>query len=94
MRATGGNNAKRFLLIAGYDTDITKTCDARYQMPKDTIESHLMVSVHYYSPYGYCDISDPSNSLYIASWGSDEEVKTLKADLKNMKLRFVIMDIR
>ena len=89
VRATGGNNAKRFLLIAGYDTDITKTCDARYQMPKDTIESHLMVSVHYYSPYGYCDISDPSNSLYIASWGSDEEVKTLKADLKNMKLRFV-----
>ena len=89
VRATGGNNAKRFLLIAGYDTDITKTCDARYQMPKDTIESHLMVSVHYYSPYGYCDISDPSNSLYIASWGSDKEVKTLKADLKNMKLRFV-----
>ena len=56
VRASGGNNANRFLLIAGYDTDISKTCDTRYKMPTDTIESHLMVSVHYYSPYGYCDV--------------------------------------
>ena len=89
VRASGGNNANRFLLIAGYDTDISKTCDTRYKMPTDTIESHLMVSVHYYSPYGYCDIAKPSKEGYIASWGSDDEISTLKSDFKKMKLRFV-----
>lgn len=89
VRASGGNNADRFLLIAGYDTDITKTCDARYKMPTDTIKSHLMVSVHYYSPYGYCDVSDPSHEWYIASWGSEDEISTLKSDFKKMKLKFV-----
>lgn len=89
VRASCGNNANRFLLIAGYDTDISKTCDTRYKMPTDTIESHLMVSVHYYSPYGYCDIAKPSKEGYIASWGSDDEISTLKSDFKKMKLRFV-----
>lgn len=89
VRASGGNNANRFLLMAGYDTDISKTCDTRYKMPTDTIESHLMVSVHYYSPYGYCDIAKPSKEGYIASWGSDDEISTLKSDFKKMKLRFV-----
>lgn len=29
VRGTGGNNASRFLLIAGYDTDIAKTCRSK-----------------------------------------------------------------
>ena len=66
-----------------------KTCDTRYKMPTDTIESHLMVSVHYYSPYGYCDIAKPSKEGYIASWGSNDEISTLKSDFKKMKLQFV-----
>ena len=91
VRASGGNNADRFLLIAGYDTDISKTCDARYKMPTDTIDSHLMVSVHYYSPYGYCDVSDPNdeNGWYQASWGTDDDISALKSDFKKMKLKFV-----
>ena len=57
VRATGGNNATRFLLIAGYSTDINQTCDDRFQMPKDTVDSKLMVSVHYYDPWSYCGAS-------------------------------------
>ena len=57
VRATGGNNATRFLLIAGYSTDIDQTCDDRFQMPKDTVDSKLMVSVHYYDPWSYCGAS-------------------------------------
>lgn len=36
VRATGGNNEQRFLLIAGYNTDITMTCSNKFQMPTDT----------------------------------------------------------
>ena len=35
VRASGGNNAKRHLLISGYGTDIDLTCDPLFQMPQD-----------------------------------------------------------
>lgn len=64
IRSTGGNNEKRFLLIAGYNTDIAKTCDDRYIMPKDSANDKLLVSVHYYTPWGYCGNSS------LSSWGT------------------------
>ena len=90
VRSTGGNNARRFLLIAGYDTDISKTCDLKYKMPTDTIDSHLMVSIHYYSPATYCIVDNPKNSWgYDASWGTDEDLETLKGELSQMRISFV-----
>ena len=90
VRSTGGNNARRFLLIAGYDTDISKTCDLRYKMPTDTIDSHLMVSIHYYSPATYCIVDNPKNSWgYDASWGIDEDIKALQSELSQMRISFV-----
>ena len=90
VRSTGGNNARRFLLIAGYDTDISKTCDLRYKMPTDTIDSHLMVSIHYYSPATYCIADNPKNSWgYDASWGTDEDIKALQGELSQMRISFV-----
>jgi aryl-phospho-beta-D-glucosidase BglC (GH1 family) len=90
VRSTGGNNAKRFLLIAGYDTDISKTCDLRYKMPTDTIDSHLMVSIHYYSPYTYCITDNPQKTgEYDASWGTDEDIKALQGELSQMRISFV-----
>ena len=53
VRKSGGNNEKRYLLIAGFNTDIDKTCSSLYEMPADTISNHLMVSVHYYTPWTY-----------------------------------------
>ena len=90
VRSTGGNNARRFLLIAGYDTDISKTCDLRYKMPTDTIDSHLMVSIHYYSPATYCIADNPKNSWgYDASWGTDKDIKALQGELSQMRISFV-----
>ena len=54
IRAQGGNNANRFLLIPGYDTNINKTCDDRFVMPKDSAKNKLFVSVHYYDPSDFC----------------------------------------
>ncbi len=54
IRAQGGNNAKRFLLIPGYDTNFDKTCDSRFKMPTDTVENRLFLSVHYYDPSDFC----------------------------------------
>lgn len=47
VRSTGGNNAHRPLIVSGYWTNIDKTTDARFQIPEDSAENKLMVSVHY-----------------------------------------------
>lgn len=90
VRASGGNNAERFLLIAGYNTDIVKTCDSRYVMPQDMIPGHLLISVHYYSPATYCLVDKEDNSWgYMGSWGTDDDKTVMKGDLSAMKRCFV-----
>lgn len=81
VRATGGNNATRFLLIAGYSTDIDKTCDDRFQMPKDTVDSKLMVSVHYYDPWSYCGAS---SAVSATKWGKVSDYEYLDQQLEKM----------
>lgn len=81
VRATGGNNATRFLLIAGYSTDIDQTCDDRFQMPKDTADSKLMVSVHYYDPWSYCGAS---SAVSATKWGKVSDYEYLDQQLEKM----------
>lgn len=81
VRATGGNNATRFLLIAGYSTDIDKTCDDRFQMPKDTADSKLMVSVHYYDPWSYCGASSAASAT---KWGKVSDYEYIDQQLAKM----------
>lgn len=81
VRATGGNNATRFLLIAGYSTDIDQTCDDRFQMPKDIVDSKLMVSVHYYDPWSYCGASSAASAT---KWGKVSDYEYMDQQLAKM----------
>ena len=81
VRATGGNNATRFLLIAGYGTNIDQTCDDRFQMPKDTVDSKLMVSVHYYDPWSYCGASSAASAT---KWGTVSDYEYMDQQLAKM----------
>ena len=81
IRKSGGKNENRFLLIAGYNTDIQKTCDDRFQMPTDTAENKLLLSVHYYTPWSYCGTSG------VASWGSEKNYNT-QNDLLAMMTKY------
>ncbi len=69
IRSTGGKNADRFLLIAGYNTDIAMTCDERFKMPEDTADNKLLLSVHYYTPWDYCGTDG------VNQWGSPTDYK-------------------
>ena len=81
VRATGGNNATRLLLIAGYGTNIDQTCDDRFQMPKDTADSKLMVSVHYYDPWSYCGAS---SAVSATKWGKVSDYEYMDQQLAKM----------
>lgn len=79
VRATGGNNATRFLLIPGYNTNIDKTVNSRFEMPTDTVENRLLVSVHYYDPWSYCgETQSPSK------WGTASDIQSMDNTLKKL----------
>lgn len=92
VRQSGGNNEKRYLLIAGYSTNIERTCDERFVMPTDPIKengvSKLSVSVHYYTPWNYCGGSEyhqvEGGAARLYDWGTDEDIKAMHAELDKM----------
>ncbi len=74
VRKSGGLNAKRHLLIAGYATDIDLTVDPDFVMPKDPV-NHCIVSVHYYTPYTFAGLEkDESWGKMRTTWGTDQRI--------------------
>ncbi len=80
VRSSGANNSMRYLLIPGYNTDIGKTCDERFSMPKDTENGRLIVSVHYYTPWAFC--GDGASAEH---WGTKKELDEMNTNLSRMK---------
>ena len=75
VRATGGKNAERVLIVSGYWTNIDKTTSTEFVMPADTVSDRLMVSVHYVDNIMYW-----TNRIGGTSWVSyiDKQIEKLK----------------
>ncbi len=58
IRATGGNNATRCVMIPGYDASIEGCMTDTFAMPKDSASDRLILSVHAYIPYRFALASD------------------------------------
>ncbi|MDR0301904.1 MAG: glycoside hydrolase family 5 protein [Treponema sp.] len=82
VRATGGKNANRPLLIAGYWTDITNTCEPQFKMPEDTAQDKLILSVHYYTPWNFCG----GNST---TWGTPAHINELNNLFGKLQTNFI-----
>ncbi len=79
VRQTGGNNAARWLLIPGWNTNIDRTAGNNgytgFALPTDNYrsssvpssEKRIMISVHYYAPWDFC--GDDTNTQ-ITQWGA------------------------
>ncbi len=78
VRHSGGNNSKRLLIIAGYSTDITKTCAKEYKLPTDTFPGRLFISVHFYTPWQFCGMTEDADwGKMMPNWGNASEVAEL-----------------
>lgn len=53
VRATGGKNSYRVLVVQGPAADIQKSVDWWTTMPTDTVSNKLMAEVHFYTPYNF-----------------------------------------
>lgn len=52
VRATGGKNAYRMLIVSPYAANWS-TAARSLVIPEDTVENHIIVSAHAYEPYGF-----------------------------------------
>ena len=55
VRATGGNNKYRNLVVNPYSAGHTKAKLAGFNAPTDIVAGHLLASVHSYDPYNFCN---------------------------------------
>lgn len=70
LRATGGRNAHRVLVLQGPTTDIEKTHSLWDQMPVDPAPNRLMMEVHFYTPWNFAGLTrDESWGHQFYYWG-------------------------
>jgi endoglucanase len=105
VRRTGGNNASRWLLVPGWNTNIEYTAgNYGFVLPTDQYrspsipsnEQRIMISVHYYDPWDFAG----EESGTITQWGrgATNPARTstwgqedhLDAQLKKMYDKFVV----
>ena len=86
VRATGGNNAKRLLIVAGYITDIDKTATDKFVIPRDTVPNKLLLSVHYYTPWPFAGMSkDESWGKMRMTWGTQDDLAELRRNFDKLE---------
>ena len=66
VRATGGRNYYRYLVVQGFNTNINYTVDY-FSIPADVTPSRLIIEDHYYDPYDFT-LNQNSN---ITQWGKN-----------------------
>jgi endoglucanase len=89
VRGVPGNE-NRFLLIAGYWTDIQLSVDPFFQMPNDTVEHRQILSLHYYTPSTFCIAEEPDNSWgFRDTWGTPTDYFDLTNNFNMAKRRFI-----
>lgn len=75
VRASGGNNAERYLMLPGYDASLAGAVTELYRLPEDTVADRLIVSVHAYTPYDFA--LRPNGESGVTSHFSCEEASSV-----------------
>ncbi len=75
VRATGGNNARRVLIVQGPNTDIETTARYLNDMPQDAVPDRLMLEVHYYTPWQFAGMErDEGGNRMAYYWGAENHL--------------------
>ena len=53
IRASGGNNAKRFVMCPALAASISAAANSTFKLPTDSEEGRLLLSIHGYTPYSF-----------------------------------------
>lgn len=84
IRATGGNNATRFIMTPPVGAHTAALADL--VIPND--DENVIVAVHNYDPYFFTIA--PADGGGVTTWGTDAEVANLQATIKRYHDQFVV----
>jgi len=83
VRATGGNNAERFLVIQGYCTGAEALLNGNFELPTDSASGKQILSFHYYRPDNF------ALNGTAATWGTVNEKAAIDTLFARFKAPFI-----
>ena len=87
VRASGGNNVSRFLMVGAYCNDNRQALSPGFTLPTDSSPDKLIVSFHYYDPYQFAIQGSR------AAWGTPAEKQKVDSDFAPFKERYIDRNI-
>ena len=76
VRATGGNNATRCLVVQAPATRISDAVSGTFDVPQDNATGRMLVEAHFYDPYNFCLMeNDESWGNTFWYWGAPNHVE-------------------
>jgi len=83
VRASGGNNTERYLIMPGYCTQPQHTISGSFVLPKDPTPGKQIVTFHYYDPSDFGIFGKRS------AWGTDGDKQKTDSDFAPFKRVFI-----
>ena len=87
VRASGGNNEQRYLLIPAYCSSFQQTLSDSFVLPSDPTPDKLIVTFHYYDPYEFGILGNR------VEWGTPRERQKTEEDFAPFKPRYIDRNI-
>lgn len=83
IRATGGNNKKRYVMIPGLRAAVDSALAKEFRLPKDDEDGKLIISVHMYDPYDFAMQGGGSSNF------TTRHQNTLASTFNNLNASFI-----
>ena len=85
VRADGGKNAERYLMVPGYDASPAGALSDLFVLPQDSVEDKLIISTHAYIPYNFA-LQSPSEGGSTEQFSADSVTSRMEIDTTLDKL--------
>ena len=94
VRASGGNNADRYLMVSGYDASPQGVMNDVFVLPADSAENKLIISTHAYIPYDFA-LQSPSEKGSRSEWSIDNaaDKRFIAESMEALYQRFIVNGI-
>ncbi len=88
VRASGGNNANRYLMVPAYCANADAAASDLFKLPKDTAENKLMVEVHAYIPYKFA-MAAPGTADSVDTFDVNKDTGDIDSLMDSLYLNFI-----
>lgn len=81
VRAAGGRNQSRYLMVPGYAASPDGAMNRHFQLPQDTANNRIIVSVHAYTPYAFALQDGGTDTFQLTDIGQTSEINRFMISL-------------